>query len=497
MISEGYTGRKGIGGFYRVNREKGKRKEAIDLVSGEYREQQKPDIPALNEAGRSLTKLLNHDSTHGRFAWNVMGQTLAYAAALVGDVSDNANSIDQAMRMGFNWKFGPFELMDQLGTGWFVERLAKSGMAVPGFLKIVAGRPIYRIENGLRQVVGLDGAYHAIMCPEGVLLLEDIKRVSQPILKNGSAALWDVGDGVACFEFISKINSFDTDSLCLIHESIQVVKDNFKALVIYNDSQLFSAGANLRLVTSAAKAGDWDKIERLIKEGRRAFTALKYAPFPVVAAPSGMALGGGCEIVLAADAVQAHAELNIGLVEVGVGLIPGWGGCKEMLQRWATLGRLPQGPMPAVMKAFEIISAATVSKSAADAKELLFMRPDDGVTKNRDRLLTDAKTKALSLVKEYKPPTQMTFNLPGPSGCVTMELAAQSFHKLGKASDYDGVLLGELTKVLSGGDTDILTPVTENDVLALERKHFMHLVHDDRSVNRIVHMLETGKPLRN
>ncbi len=497
MISDGYTGRKGKGGFYRLNREKAKRKEAIDLVTGEYRDEQKSEIPAITQAGKSLMKLLSHDSVHGNFAWRVMGQTLAYAAALVGEVSDHPDAIDEAMRLGFNWKFGPFELIDQLGSAWLVERLTKTGTAIPNFLTITKGRPIYRVESGLKQVLGQDGAYHTIKRSNGVLLLEDIKRSSEPILKNGSAALWDVGDGVVCLEFISKMNSFDKDIFALIHESITLVKDRFKALVIYNDSPLFSAGANLGLVTAAAQAGAWGEIENLVQLGQQAFMALKYAPFPVVAAPSGMALGGGCEIVLACDAIQAHAELNIGLVEVSVGLIPGWGGCKEMLYRWATLGGLPKGPMPAVMKAFEIISVASVSKSAADAKALFFMKPDDGITMNRSRLLADAKAKALALVKCYKPPVPMVFNLPGPSGCVTMDMAVQSFHKLGQATDYDVVVLGELAEVLSGGETDVLIPLTEDEVLALECRHFMKLVRNENSVNRIVHMLETGKPLRN
>ena len=497
MISEGYTGRKGKGGFYRLNREKGKRKEAIDLTTGEYRDEQKPEILALTEAGKSLVKLLSHDSKHGQYGWAVMGKTLAYAAALVGEVSDHINAIDEAMRLGFNWKFGPFELIDQLGSNWFVERLSKEGSVIPKFLTIANGRPIYRFENSLKQVLGFDGKYHTIQRPDGIVLLEDIKRNSQPVLKNGSAALWDVGDGVAWFEFTSKMNSLDVENMLLIHQSIQLVKENFKALVIYNDSQVFSAGANLGLVTTAAKASAWSEIENIIKVGQRAFLALKYAPFPVVAAPSGIALGGGCEIVLAVDAVQAHAELNMGLVEVSVGLIPAWGGCKEMLHRWATLGGLSEGPMPAVIKAFEIISQATVSKSAADAKALLFLRTDDGITMNRDRLLADAKAKALLLVKNYQPPKPMTFNLPGPSARQVIDRAIRANHKLGKATDYDLVVLGELADILSGGDTDFITPLTEHDVLALECEHFMNLVRDDRSVNRIAHMLETGTPLRN
>ena len=225
--------------------------------------------------------------------------------------------------------------------------------------------------------------------------------------------------------------------------------------------------------------------------------ALRYAPFPVVAAPSGMALGGGCEILLASDAVQAHAETYTGLVEVGVGLIPGWGGCKEMLHRWSTLGKLPHGPMPAVARAFEIISVATVAKSAAEAKEYLFMRPTDGITMNRYRLLADAKAKALSLVDGYKPPEPPTFTLPGPSGRVALDMAVQGFHRAGKATDYDLVVLGELAEVLSGGNTDVIKTLTENDVLELERTRFMHLVRNEGSLDRITQMLDTGKPLRN
>ena len=415
----------------------------------------------------------------------------------MGEVSDQADAIDEAMRLGFNWKFGPFELIDQLGSSWLAERLQRSGIAVPKFLAFAAGRPIYRIENGQRQVLGLDGAYHDVKRPEGVLMLEDIKRRAQPVLKNGSAAIWDIGDGVACFEFTSKMNALDSDTMALVGKAIKLVQKEFKALVIYNEGTHFSAGANLGLAAFAANIAAWGEIENLVGGGQQAYMALRYAPFPVVAAPSGMALGGGCEILLASDAVQAHAETYTGLVEVGVGLIPGWGGCKEMLHRWATLGKLPNGPMPAVARAFEIISVATVAKSAAEAKEYLFMRPTDGITMNRYRLLADAKAKALSLVEGYKPPEPPTFTLPGPSGRVALDMAVQGFHRAGKATDYDLVVLGELAEVLSGGNTDVIKTLTENDMLELERTRFMHLVRNEGSLDRITQMLETGKPLRN
>ncbi len=497
MIADGYTGRKGKGGFYRLNRDKGKAKEAIDLNTGDYRPQQKPNIEAVEEAGKSLGKLLSHDSKHGTYAGKVMGLTLAYAAGLLGEVSDQADAIDEAMRLGFNWKFGPFELIDQLGVDWLIEHLKKSNITVPKLLTEASGKTIYRIENGIRQVLGLAGGYHDVKRAAGVVMLEDIKRHSEPLLKNASAALWDIGDGVACFEFTSKMNALDSDTMGLISKSIKLVQKQFKALVIYNEGSNFSAGANLGMAAFALNIAAWGEVENLVGSGQQAYMALKYAPFPVVSAPSGMALGGGCEVLLASDAVQAHAETYTGLVEVGVGLIPGWGGCKEMLHRWASLGNLPKGPMPAVIKAFEIISVATVAKSAAEAKELLFMRQGDGITMNRYRLLADAKAKALSLVEGYKPPVSPTFNLPGPSGRVALDMAVQGFHRVGKATDYDLVVLGKLAEILTGGDTDHTQTKSENDLLQLERDHFMQLVKDERTLNRITHILETGKPLRN
>jgi 3-hydroxyacyl-CoA dehydrogenase len=201
-----------------------------------------------------------------------------------------------------------------------------------------------------------------------VLLLEDIKRTSKPVLKNGSASVWDIGDGVLCFEFTSMMNTLDADIVALLDKTRALVERDYKALVVYNEGSNFSVGANLGVALFAANIAAWSDIQNLVSSGQRAYAALKYAPFPVVSAPAGMALGGGCEILLHSDAVQAHAETYPGLVEIGVGLIPGWGGCKEMLNRWKTLGRLPRGPMPTVSKVFELISTATVAKSAAEAK---------------------------------------------------------------------------------------------------------------------------------
>lgn len=492
MIADGYTGRKGKGGFYRLNRDAGKRKEALDLSTGDYRPARKADVPRAK-----LPQLITAPGKTGDFAWAVLGQVLNYAAGLVGTIADDIVAIDDAMKLGYNWKYGPFELIDQLGAAAFAKRLADEGRPVPKILELAGDNSLYRVEGGKRQYLGLDGAYHDVVRPDGVLLLEDIKLGAKPIMKNGSASLWDIGDGVACLEFTSKMNSLDGDILTMMGQAAEHVAAKMKALVIYNEGSNFSAGANLGLALFALNLAAWGEVEKLVLGGQKAYKGLKYAPIPVVAAPSGMAIGGGCEILLNADAVQAHAESYIGLVEVGVGLIPGWGGTGELIDRMVTSGQMPRGPMPAVAKAFETISTATVAKSAAEAKELFFLRKSDGITMNRDRLLADAKAKALALAENYTPPKPPEFRLPGRSGKVALGMAAQGFHKRGMATDYDLVVSDALAGVLTGGDTDLVDVVTEEEMLRLEHEAFMKRVHDPRTLARIETMLETGKPLRN
>ncbi|WP_404480419.1 3-hydroxyacyl-CoA dehydrogenase/enoyl-CoA hydratase family protein [Novosphingobium sp. BL-52-GroH] len=497
MIGEGYTGRKGKGGFYRLNKEMGRRKETIDLATGEYRESIRAFGPSGAAGKGDLRALVEAKGAIGEYAWAVLGGTLTYAAGLVPSAAGDVVAIDDAMKLGYNWKAGPFEMIDKLGAGWLAARLEAEGRPVPGILKTAGDRTFYRIENGKRQFLGLDGEYRDVVRPEGVLRLEDIKLASKPLLKNGSAALWDVGDGVVALEFTGKMNALDGDVMKLVVEAIGLVKAKYKALVVYNDADSFSAGANLGLALFAVNIAAWGEIEKLVAGGQMAYKGLKYAPFPVVGAPAGLAVGGGCEILLHCDAIQAHAELYMGLVECGVGLVPGWGGNGEMLDRWQKNRFLPKGPMPAVAKVFETVSTASVSRSAAQAKEMLFLREDDAITMNRDRLLYDAKRKALSLVEGYAPPEAPHFRLPGESGRTALGMAAEGFHKQGKATDYDMVVSDALAGVLSGGEADLVDVVSEQELLKLEREAFMRLVREPRSIARVEHMLETGKPLRN
>jgi len=498
LIETGYTGRKGKGGFYRMNKSGGKRvKETLDLATGDYRAEARADLPEIAAAGKDLRKLFDAPGKIGAYAWSVMGHTLAYAASLIPEATDQIDSIDEAMRLGYNWKWGPFELIDMVGADWLIERLRADTIAIPPMLEKAAGRAFYRVENGTRQRLGQDGEYHTILRPEGVLMLEDIKRSAKPVLKNGSASVWDIGDGVVCFEFTSKSNSLDDQIMALLGKTIALVKKDYKALVIYNEGGNFSVGANLGLALFAANMAAWMQIESTIATGQETMQKLKYAPFPVVSAPAGLALGGGCEILLHSSAVQAHAETYAGLVECGVGVVPGWGGCKEMLGRWATDPKMPKGPMPAAAKVFEMVSTAKVAKSAAEAREMGILRKTDRITMNRYRLLADAKARALELSLDYKAPAPREIVLPGPSGRVALNLAVDGFAKTGVATKHDVVVAGELAKVLTGGNTDVLDTVSETKLLELERAAFMRLLRTSATLARIEHVLETGKPLRN
>ena len=499
MIAGGYTGRKGKGGFYRLKPGSPDRvKESIDLSTGAYDASRKARLKSIEAAKKKgLKALLEHPDKGGRYAWQVLARTLSYAARLVPEIADDVVAVDEAMRLGYNWKFGPFELIDQIGGKWFAGRLRADNMPVPPLLEMAAGRPFYRTHAGQLQYLTLAGDYRDVSRADGVLLLADIKRRQKPLARNMSASLWDIGDGVVCLEFHSTMNALNPLTLAMIKKAIRLVRERFKALVIYNEAGNFSVGANIGLLLIAAKLHAFFVVRALVKKGQSVYKALKYAPFPVVGAPSGMALGGGCEVLLHCTAVQAHAETYAGLVEAGVGVIPGWGGCKEMLFRWFFDNKRPKGPMPPVIKAFETIGTAQVAKSAAEARDFLFLRDRDGITMNRDRLLADAKAKALELAKNYSPPEQTPISLPGPTAKALMDMAVKGFRLSGKATPHDVVVAGALARVLSGGNTDITETVSEDEVLTLERDAFVSLARTSATIDRIQHMLKTGKPLRN
>ncbi len=500
MIAEGYTGRKGKGGFYRLKPDTTEKiKEAVDLKTGAYHKAAKPRLASVAAARkRGLRALLEHPDKGGRYAWWVLARTLSYAARLVPEVADEIVAVDQAMRLGYNWKYGPFELIDRIGAEWFAGRLRADGLEVPPLLALAAEKGgFYRTEGGRLQALTPEGGYRDVTRPEGVLLLADVKRRSRPLAANRSASLWDIGDGVACLEFHSKMNALNPLTLAMLRKALRIVARDYKALVIYNEGDNFSVGANIGLLLIAIKLRAWFAVEPLLRQGQNVYKALKYAPFPVVGAPAGMALGGGCEILLHCDAIQAHAETYAGLVETGVGIVPAWGGCKEMLARWSADRKRPRGPMPPVSRVFEIVGMATVAKSAAEARDLLYLREDDGITMNRDRLLADAKARALALAENYAPPEPPSLSLPGATARAALALAVGALRLSGKATPHDETVAGALAEVLSGGETDILDQVDEDALLALERRAFGRLARHPATKARIAHMLKTGRPLRN
>ena len=498
LVADGYTGRKGKGGFYRLNRDGGKRtKEALDLQTGEYRVSVKASPACLRAVNRGgLRALFEGNDPVSRYAWEVMSETLRYASALVPEIADDIASVDEAMRLGFRWAKGPFELIDELGARWFADRLRDEGRLVPPLLAEGAVAGCYALESGTRTMATPAGERSAVPQIPGQWTLADVKRGSEPLKRNGSASVWDLGDGVVCLEFHTKMNALDAGVIEMIPRALALAGEG-KGLVIHNDAENFSVGANAGLILFASHLAMWDMVELGLQGGQSAYQALKYAPFPVVGAPSGMALGGGCEILLHCDAVQAHAETYMGLVEVGVGLLPGWGGCKEMIIRWLEHERRPGGPMPALQKAFELISLATVARSAHEARDHLFLLPRDRITMNLNRLLSDAKERVLELADGYAPPEAPVVQLPGRSAKAALELAVGSFHALGLATDHDCVVANAVADVLTGGDTDITDVLTEDALLTLERGAFLKLLRTEPTAARLEHMLTTGKPLRN
>jgi 3-hydroxyacyl-CoA dehydrogenase len=498
MIKGGYTGRKGKGGFYRRENEAGEKvREALDLATGEYRPEQKARLESAKAGRKGLRAVVEHEDKGGEYAWAVLSRVLSYAAEHGPAISDSVRDVDAAMRTGYAWKWGPFEQLDMLGPKWFAERLKAEGKPVPELIAKVGDGTFYREKNGVAEYFAYDGSYKPVPVPDDAWSLADKKRGKEPIARNGSASLWDVGDDVACLELHSKMNAIDNDTVAMLAKAAQIDKQGYRALIIGGDYDNFSVGANVGVMLFAANAAMWPVIEQGISALQDALMKLKYAKFPVVAAVGGMALGGGCEIALHCAAVQAHAESYMGLVEVGVGVVPGGGGCKELVTRWMTEKKRPGGPMPALSQAFETIATAKVGTSAAESRELKFLRDSDGISMNRARLLADAKQRALSMVDGYAPPEPAVLHLPGATARAALAMAVDGMRALGKATPHDAVVAAELGQVLSGGKADMLDEVTEKQLLAAERTAFLNLVKTPATLDRIEHMLETGRPLRN
>lgn len=486
MIAENRIGRKSGAGFVKLSADR-KSREIVDLATGEYRIQRILASESLDASKGDAKALMEHDGIGGRYAAIVMEKTLAYAASLVPEIADTPDAIDEAMRTGYGWKLGPFELIDRLGADWLTTRLRVRGLPVPAYLALAAQKGgYYSIQYGKRMGLGPDGEQRPVAVPDDVVTIAALSLSAKPVHSSPAANLWDFGDGVACLEFRTKMNTFSPGLLDEVDRAITRTQSDFSALVIGSDAPVFSAGADLRTFLETVETGGGEALGRFLDRGHATFKRIKYAPFPVVGAASGLALGGGCEILLHCDAIQAHAELSIGLVETRIGVIPGWGGCKEMLLR---LNAEPP------LAAFGLIAPAKVSTSAYDARNLGFLRAGDGITMNRDRLLGDAKRKALELAENYAPPKPSLIVLTGLSGASAIRDMLDGEAAGGRLTAHDRVVGETLCSVLTGGQS--AGPVQEDAILALEREAFIDLLAMPASVARVRHMLETGKPLRN
>jgi 3-hydroxyacyl-CoA dehydrogenase len=514
MVQRGLLGNKTKGGFYRKQKGEGDKREiwTLDAASLDYRPSEKVKLPALDMAKNiddlpeRIKGLVWSKDRAGAFLWKTISKTLAYAAQRIPEIADNVVEVDRAMRWGFGWELGPFEVWDAIGVEKSVARLKEEGAAVPANVEqmLAAGATsFYQKENGQQSYFDFKaGKYVPLADSPGVLILKSIKDRTGVIKKNAGASLIDIGDGVACLEFHSKMNAIGGDTLQMLKTSLGEVDKNFVGLVVGNQGPNFCVGANIMLMLMEAQEENWDELDMMARVFQNATMSLRYSPKPVVVAPFQMVFGGGCEMVLHADRVRAAAETYIGLVEVGVGIIPAGGGTKEMLVR--TMDLLPKDasdadPFPFVKRAFETIALAKVATSAEEARAMGFLSTDDSVSMNADRLIADAKKEVLALAASgYVAPQQRTDILAlGNPGLATLKLGIHQMKRAGYISDHDAEIGTQLARILTGGDLNHATRVSEQYLLDLEREAFLKLVSMRKTQERIAHMLKTGKPLRN
>ena len=403
------------------------------------------------------------------------------------------------MKNGFGWKFGPFELLDNIGPLLIKDIFIKSKKDIPILLDKIADNSFYKVQsNKINYYDFKTNKFKNLKRPDGVILLSDIKKIQKPIVNINTASLWDIGNKVTVFEFHSKSNTIDMATLEFLNQSIDIVSNSYQSMIIYNEGEFFSAGANLGEALFLGNLGlDLEVEKNILKKGQEVYSKLKYSEFPVISAPFNLALGGGCEILLHSNYVQAHIESYIGLTEAALGILPAWGGCKELLSRFSKQKTLAKGPMPSIIKTFELIGMAKVSASAHEAKELGYLKNNDGITINRNRLLYDAKMKALELSKDFIPPNKSTYNLPGKTSILALTLAINSMRQNGQISNYDKYIGEKIAFVLSGGDTDINKELSEENILNLEKDAIYELISKNLTLERLEHVLETGKYLRN
>jgi len=541
MLDRKWLGDKTKAGFYKKNvgrtllsgdSNQEDERLALDWKTLEYHPRQKPKFAALDMAkniedtGARLRMLLGLEGSPqkadkaGAFLWSALSDLWTYCANRVPEISDSIVEIDRAMRLGFNWELGPFELWDAAGVEPTVARMKKENKPVAANVEklLAAGQKSWyaddpKTPSGRKYWQLETGNWKPVEAASGVWSVTVAKKSNGVVKKNSGASVVDLGNGVACIEFHSKMNTLGSDILQLISQTLKPggPGDNFDAFVITNDASNFSVGANLMLLLMSVQEEEWDDVDLVIRQFQGMTQAIKFSPKPVVVAPFGLCLGGGTEISLHAPARQPHAELYTGLVEVGVGLLPGGGGCKEMLLRAVDGAAAAHGKssnealagsvemLEAMKHAFETIATAKVATSAHEARALGFLTASDRISMNRERVLSDAKARALELVRAgYEPPVPRTdIPAPGESLLAALKMGVHLMRQGDYITDYEVKLGGKIAEVLCGGNVNPGTPVSEQYILDLEREGFKSLCGEKKTQERIQYTLKTGKTLRN
>jgi 3-hydroxyacyl-CoA dehydrogenase len=515
MVENGQLGRKTKAGFFK--REKGAKGENIDYVldwkTGKYRPKAKLDAPSLkatkglHDPGKRLAALVNAPDRAGAFAWRIIRDTLAYSSRRLGEISDTVVDVDNALRWGFNWELGPFETWDALGVKETVGRMKAEGVEPAPWVEamLASGAATYYRDGASGQEFydPRSGAYAPVSRPASFMVLREIKKRTPAVFENAGASIVDIGDGVACVEFHSalqpKLNPIDGDIMEVVHRAIQIAERDFRGLVIHHQGEQFCAGANLLMILEGAQSQQWKAIDEMVRAFQGMTLGLKRARVPVVTAPFGFTFGGGAEITMSGDRVCALAETYMGLIEVGVGLVPAGGGHVFMLERVLEGVDEPVlSNLPYLRRAFEAIAMAKVGTSAEEARELKYLRPYDHVEMNRDQQLWTAKRMAIAMAEEgYRPPMARTFNLPGREGLATIRMLLHNMKITHWISSHDEKIATHVGTILCGGDTTITNPVSEQTILDLERDAFLSLCGEPKTQERITYMLLNNKPLRN
>ncbi len=499
MIEEGHLGNKGRkGGFYRLkDPADGTSRQTLDLDRFSYRDfvRDKPRVAVDAESAGDFTILLDDDSQNGRYAWQILSSTLCYAAELVPEVNESLVAVDDAMKLGYNWLQGPFEMIDAIGVDRFIGRLGNENLPMPDFVRNAAGKTFYRVEGGKLQYLEADGNYRNLERADGVIRFSERRRTLEPFFNNSSASYFRLPEDLGVVEFHSKANTLDADSMQLLADAVEHASQNLKGLIIHNDAQHFSCGVNLEGVLEKIISEDWDGIDSFLDHFQHTCLSLRNAPIPVVSAPSGLSLGGGFEVVLHSDKVVFHANSVTGLVETLVGVVPGGAGVKEILHRWYER----EGDVTkAAWQAFRNIGYGKTARSPLEAEPLVMYREGvDEYVMNRDRLLKTAIDATLELAYDYSPVRRDALGMPGREVWQEMQTWLARMQDEGRLTPHDVTTGTQVAMIVCGGDVDAGVMMTENEICDLERKAFLTLAKTDETRARIEHMLEYGSPLRN